>query len=402
MDILNDRFILYSTAFLRALALGMIGVLLAIYLAKIQFSPNEIGYVISIGLVGGTTAALIVTFFGDYFGRRRLLIVIALLSALGGIIIVFATNIIIVSIAAFIGILNGMGRDRGASLILEQAILPSTTSDADRTGAFAWYSILQDIGIATGGLIASVPTLLYRVGHINLLLSFRITIIIYSSLMLVTAFLYLKLSPNVEVSIKQVKLTISKQSKKILWKISALFTVDSVSGGFLGAALLSFFFYERFHVSVGIIAVLFFFGRILNSLSYLGATWLSKHIGLVNTMVFTHIPSSLILIVIAMMPSTVFWIAALLFLLREALVEMDVPTRESYVMAVIRPEERTFASGITHLVRLGGWSVAPAFAGVLMQYIGVSTPLIIGAVMKIGYDLLLYLGFRKIKPPEET
>ncbi|KTC89161.1 MFS transporter [Fluoribacter dumoffii] len=397
---MDDRNILYLAALLRALALGMIGILLAIYLSKIEFSPSVIGVIISLGLLGGAMAALLITFLGDYLGRKRSLLCLALLSAAGGFVIVFVSDVFIVAIASFVGVLNGMGRDRGAALILEQAILPVTTTDADRTSAFAWYNMLQDIGLAVGALLATIPSLLSRIGFEELI-SFRVAIFVYASLMLLTAFLYIKLSPKVEVVVTQLRPQISARSQKILLKLSVLFAIDSVSGGFLAEAMLSLFFYVRFNVSVIIIALLFFGGRILNACSYFGAAWLAKRFGLVNTMVFTHIPSSLILIIIAITPGSDFWIAAVLFLLREALVEMDVPARESYVMAVIRPEERTFASGVTHLVRLGGWAVAPAFAGVLMQFLAVSTPLLIGAAMKISYDVLLYFSFRKIKPPEE-
>jgi len=192
---------------------------------------------------------------------------------------------------------------------------------------------------------------------------------------------------------------VSPESKRIVWKISALFAIDSIAGGFLGSALLSYFFFERFAVPAAMIGGLFFAARVLNALSHLGAAWLAARIGLVNTMVFTHIPSSVLLASVAFAPN--FPVAALLFLLREGLVEMDVPTRQSYVMAVVAPEERTWASGVTHLVRLGGWAVAPAFAGWLMQAAALAAPLFIGAGMKIAYDLLLWRAFRKLKPPEE-
>jgi MFS family permease len=165
--------------------------------------------------------------------------------------------------------------------------------------------------------------------------------------------------------VKLPRLALSPHSRKVLWRISALFALDSIAGGFVGTALLSYFFYERFEVSESVIAVLFLCARGMNALSHLGAAWLAKRIGLVNTMVFTHIPSSLLLVTVAFAPN--FWVAAVLFLLREGLVEMDVPTRQSYVMAVVRPEERTFASGVTHLVRLGGWALAPSLP-ILMRY----------------------------------
>lgn len=395
---LRDRRILYATAFLRALATGMMGVLLGIYLARMAFTPSQIGLVISSGLAGAALAALLVTFAGDRIGRRRLLFWLALLSALGGAAAALYSSPIAVGIAAFVGMLNGMGRDRGAALVLEQAIIPATAADSGRTRAFAWYNVLQDIGHGAGGLLAALPSLL-RLAGAGDLASFQAAVMLYALLLLATAVLYLRLSVLAEVQEKRPRLVVSPHSRKVLWRISLLFGLDSVAGGFVGTALLSYFFYQRFGVAEPVIAVLFLGARGMNAVSHLGAAWLARRIGLVNTMVFTHIPSSLLLVTVAFAPN--FWVAAVLFLLREGLVEMDVPTRQSYVMAVVRPEERTFASGLTHLVRLGGWAVAPSFAGFLMQFLAISTPLFVGAGMKITYDLMLYLSFRGIKPPEE-
>jgi MFS family permease len=178
-----------------------------------------------------------------------------------------------------------------------------------------------------------------------------------------------------------------------------LFVLDSLGGGFLTASLVSWFFYRRFGVGEGSLGLLFFAARLLNALSHLGAAWLAKRIGLVNTMVFTHIPSSLFLITVAFAPN--FAIASILFLLREGLVEMDVPTRQSYVMAVVRPEERTIASGVTQLVRMSMWAVGPAIAGWSMQTFSLGAPLGIAATMKISYDILLWGAFRHVRPPEE-
>lgn len=185
----------------------------------------------------------------------------------------------------------------------------------------------------------------------------------------------------------------------MLTRISALFLVDAVAGGFLTAAVVSFFFFERFGAGVGTIGVLFALARVANALSHLGAAWLARRIGLVNTMVFTHIPSSLLLVTVAFAPS--FPVAAALFLLREGLVEMDVPTRTSYVMGVVRPEERTLAAGVTGLVRVAGWAVAPAFAGLLMGRVSLAVPLVLAAAMKVAYDLALWAAFRGLPPPEE-
>jgi len=230
-------------------------------------------------------------------------------------------------------------------------------------------------------------------------MSFRLSWGVYMVLLLAAALLYLRLSPAVERHSSVVVAPLSPPSRRILWKISSLFALDSLGGGFLTTALLSVFFYERFGVTEAAVGSLFFAARALNALSHLGAAWLSRRIGLVRTMVFTHIPSTLLLVTVAYAPT--FAIAAALFLLREGLVEMDVPTRQSYVMAMVRPEERTLASGVTHLVRLGAWAVAPSFAGLFMTGVSLATPLFLGAGLKVTYDLLLYNAFVHLKPPEE-
>jgi len=192
---------------------------------------------------------------------------------------------------------------------------------------------------------------------------------------------------------------LSPEGRGVVARISALFLIDSLAGGFLTTAMLSFFFFERFGAGEGVVALLFMGARILNALSHLAAAWLSRRIGLLNTMVFTHIPSSLFLAVAFVAPS--FPVAAALFLLREGLVEMDVPTRQSYLMAVIQPTERIIASGVTQLVRLAGWSVGPFLAGLIMQGAPLAVPFLTGAGLKIGYDVALFTAFRRLKPPEE-
>jgi MFS family permease len=292
-----------------------------------------------------------------------------------------------------------MGRDRGAALILEQAALPATTDDAGRTRAFAWYTMLQDIAHGLGGLLAGAPAAAVA-NHGSGAQGYRVAFLVCAALTLGTGALYLRLRPatdRVEAGRRQ---PLCAASRRIIIKISALFSVDSLAGGFLTAALLAFFFFERFGASEVAIGGLFFAARLLNALSHLGAAWLASRIGLVNTMVFTHIPSSLLLATVAFAPT--FPIAAVLFLLREGLVEMDVPTRQSYVLAVVRPEERTVASGVTNLVRIAAWAVAPVLAGSLMRTGALYLPLVIGAAMKISYDLLLWKAFRSIKPPEEA
>jgi len=403
----RDRRIIYAAAFLRALASGMVAVLIGIYVAKLGYDPARTGIVVGAGLAGGAVAALIVTLRGNRIARRRTLVVLSILGACGGVAVSTASSLPLIAAGAFLGMLNGMGRDRGASLIIDQAILPATASDADRTKAFAWYNVVQDAGHALGGLLAATPALLrpaFGLGDVGAL---RVTLAGYAAILLATGVVYAALSRGVEPrearEAREERIArhapVSPQTRRVLWKLSSLFAIDSLAGGFLVTALLAFFFYRRFGASEVAVGVLFFAARVANAGSHLGAAWLAKRIGLVNTMVFTHIPSSLLLVAVPFAPNLA--VAAALFLLREILVEMDVPTRQSYVMAVVTPDERIVASGVTHLVRVGGWAVAPTFAGFLMGGVGLGTPLFIGAAMKIGYDLLLYAAFRSHRPPEE-
>ena len=396
---MGDRRILYTAAFLRALATGMVGVLFGVYLAKLRFDSTQIGFVVGAGLAGAAVAALVVTLSADRLGYRKTLVVLGLLGGLGGAALAFSSQPVAVAAAAFLGMVNGMGRDRGASMILEQAVLPLTATPEGRTQAFAYYNILQDIGHSLGALLAALPELLSRTGLWPEVVSFRLSLGLYALLLLLSVLPYLGLSPEMETVRENRMAPLSPASRRILWKISSFFALDSLGGGFLTAALLSFFFYKRFGVNEGEIGLLFFGARLANALSHLGAAWLAKRIGLVNTMVFTHIPSSLLLVTVPFAPN--FLVAALLFLLREGLVEMDVPTRQSYVMAVVRPGERTRASGVTNLVRLGAWAVAPSLAGLFMQGASLAAPLFVGAGLKVGYDILLYWSFRHLRPSEE-
>lgn len=399
---MSDRRLLYANAFLRALATGLIGVLLGLYLARRGFPASALGLVIGAGLTGAALSALTVTYLGDRLGRRRTLVVLSLLSVAGGIGLILSDHVVTACVVAFVGMVNGMGRDRGASLVLDHAILSSTANSQHRTQAYAWYNVLQDIGHALGAVAAGLPVLLGLALGVPEPLGYAVAMGLYALLMLFTAVLYLSLSPAVEVNggvPAPAVAAVSPESRRTVRRISGLFLIDSLAGGFLGTALLSYFFFERFGAGAGAIATLFFFARSANAVSHFGAAWLAARIGLVNTMVFTHIPSSLMLVAVALVPE--FWMAAVLFIMRELLVEMDVPTRQSYVMAVVRPEERTWASGATTLVRMGGWAVAPSAAGFLMQGVALSVPLLIGAGMKIGYDLLLWKSFHDLKPPEE-
>jgi MFS family permease len=392
-----DRRLLYATAFVRALATGYVGVLAGLHLAAAGLREAEVGAVVSAGLGGAALAALAVTLVGDRLGRRRSLISLTLLGGAGGVGFALVASPVPLALAAFAGMVNGAGRDRGAALILEQAALPATTDDAGRTRAFAIYNVAQDAGGALGALLAGLPALLREAG-VGPFGASRAALLVYAGLALLPVLLYLRLSPAVE-SPGRARVRLRPESRGRIVRLAALFAIDSIGGGFLTTALVALFFHERFGAGEAELAGLYFAARLLNAASHVGAAWLARHIGLVNTMVFTHLPSSLLLATVTIAPS--FPIAAVLFLLREGLVEMDVPTRQSYVVAVVAPEERTLASGITHIVRMAGWAVAPLAAGLLAETDDLGAPLLVAAGLKIAYDLLLYVAFRRVRPPEE-
>jgi MFS family permease len=394
---MTNRWLLYATAFLRALATGMIALVLAAYLTRLGFSSDSIGIVVGAGLGGNAVALGVASGLGPRIRAKRLLVLLAAMTALGALVVAYSTSTTVIVLASFGGMLNGMGRDRGAALAIEQAILPATTTDARRTQAFAWYNALQDVGHALGALLAGVPSLVAR-GRADAS-GDRVLLWVFAALAALSVLVYSGLRVgDIEGSPRPARL--SPDSKRILMRICGLFALDSLGGGFLTTALVSYFFFERFGASEGVVAVLFFAARIANALSHLGAAGLARRIGLVRTMVFTHMPSSILLVTVAFAPT--FVVAAGLFLIRESLVEMDVPTRQSYLMAIVRPHERTQVSGVTNLVRMAGWALAPFASGVLMQHVSLIVPLIVGASLKVAYDVTLYRAFRHVAPPEEA
>lgn len=394
-----DRRLIFISAGLRAAAVGLSGVILSLHLAALGFNASRIGLAIALGLGGCALGTLAVTALADRMGRRRSLMGLAVGMGVGGLLLASAASPTIVMLAVFIGMVNGMGRDRGAGMTVEQAILPQTTAPAERTTTFAWYNVVVDAGHAAGSLLGSLPALLRQQAHLPVLESYQWTWGLYSVLCLLAGALVVKLSCGIEVTVRSPAQSLSPASRRVVTKFAGLSTLDSLGGGFLTTALVSYWFFQRFGVDEAFLGPLFFVVRILNGLSHLGAAWLARRIGLVNTMVWTHLPSSLLLMAVPIAPSLT--VAVVLLLIREALVEMDVPTRQSYLVAVVRDDERTQASGITNLTRGVAWTVAPAIAGPLMRTVSLSAPLLIGPGLKIAYDLLLYRAFRRLKPPEE-
>jgi MFS family permease len=395
----RDIYLIYCAAFLRSLGIGLMGVLLGVYLYRQGFSSTAIGLVIAAGLAGAAVATTVVSLRGDRMGRRRTLISLAFLGAIGGLALALLPRFYVLVLLAFVGMLNAMGTDRTASFALEQAVIPGLVPDKRRTWALSWYHVVLDAGHALGALSAGLPVALERWRGLDPAHSYRVVFLGYAAVNLLGAAAFVFLSPAIEVECPPTLAEVSRETKRIVAKLAALFSLDAFGGGFLTDALVAYWFFRRFGIGEERLGVLFFVVHLLNAGSHLGAAWLARRIGLVNTMVFTHLPSSVFLMAVPFAPSLP--IAVTLFLLRESLVEMDVPTRQSYIAAVVRPEERTFASGVTNLTRNGFWAVASSLAGFFMQHVAFGAPLVVGGGLKILYDVLLYGSFRNLKPPEE-
>lgn len=404
MNTKRDLYLINAAGFLRSLGVGLLGVVLGIYLFKSGFSSKTIGFVIAVGLAGSASATVLMTAAADRMGRRRFVVLLSLLSALGGIALALSPSLPVLLALAFAGMLNGTGTDRSAAFALDQAMIPGLVTDARRTWGLAWYNMLLDAGGSLGALAAGLPLLLQHQALVSVSASYRLVFLGYSALCLVIAAIYSFLSPEIEIVSSKtpgaLRMPIDPGRRRLVARITALFSLDAFGGGFLTDALVAYWFFRRFGMTEQDLGLIFFAVHILNAGSHFGAAWLAERIGLVNTMVFTHLPSSLFLMAVPFAPSPKW--AVVLFLCREALVEMDVPTRQSYVAALVKPNERTFASGVTNLARNIFWAIGSGVAGVTMQWFSFSAPLLAGGTSKILYDLLLFRSFRKLKPSEET
>src|SRR5215470_18458314 len=324
----RDLALINVAGFLRSFGVGLMGVVLGIYLFRTGLTSTAIGLIIAAGLAGSASATMVMTIAADQGGRKWFLVVLSLLSAVGGIALALTPSLPILATLAFIGMLNGTGTDRSAAFALDQAIVPGLVSDTRRTWNLAWYNVLLDSGGSLGALAAGLPLLLQHHMSLSILTSYRLVFFGYSVLCVIVAVVYLGLSPNVEVAsarpIASERTGITPTSRGIVAKITALFSLDAFGGGFLTDALVAYWFFRRFGIAEQDLGFVFFAVHVLNACSHVGAAWLARHIGLVNTMVFTHLPSSLFLIAVPFASS--FKWAVFFFFCREALVEMDVPT----------------------------------------------------------------------------
>jgi MFS family permease len=386
---------------LRAAAVSTVGIIIALHLARSGLTASEIGLVIGLGMAANAAATVLVGFHADRWGQRRSLIALGLLAGAGYVAIGMAGSLPVFLAVAVVAMVNGMGRDRGPASALEQALLPAATTDDRRTWTMAWYNVVIDSGHALGALAAVLPTLMARTFGLTDTAGHMWTFVGCGLVVMLATIPYLQLTPTVQPAAMPVRthVEVDPHTRAIVRRLMVLFGLDSVGGGFLSSALIAYWFFERYGTSEVHLAWLFFAARVLNVLSHFAAAWIARRIGLLNTMVFTHLPSSIFLMLAPLAPTAS--IAAALFLAREALVEMDVPTRQSYVMAVVPRSSRTYASGMTNVTRNAGWAVGPLVGGLAMQHLALAAPLLIGGALKIVYDLALYRSFRHLRPPEE-
>ncbi len=405
----QDGSFLFITRIARMFGYGFLSVVLILYLEQVGLTQVQIGLLLTLTLIGDTIISLWITTNADRIGRRRMLIVGAILMVFAGALFAMTRDFVFLLIAATIGVISPSGYEVGPFLSIEQAALSQIVTDERRTRVFAWYNLVGSFATALGALGGGTLVQGLQASGVTPLGSYRMIVIGYAVIGLLLGGLFTFLSPAVEVS------TVTNpthspssfktrfglhRSKGVVLKLSALFSIDAFAGGFVLQSILAYWFHVRFNVEPALLGSIFFGANILAGLSALSAAWVASRIGLIRTMVFTHIPSNILLILVPLMPNLPLAIAMLL--VRFSISQMDVPTRQSYTMAVVAPDERSAAAGITGIARTTGASLSPVFTGPLLANAALmNLPFFLSGGLKIVYDLMLYRTFKAIKPPEE-
>jgi MFS family permease len=392
----RDGRLLFATRALRMFAYGFLSVVLVLHLAELGFSEGRIGLLLTLTLVGDTVLSLWITTNADRIGRRRMLMAGALLMLVAGIPFALSGDFVVLLIAATLGVISPSGNEVGPFLAIEQASLSQILPDDRRTGVFAWYNLAGSMATALGALTGGWTAQVLQTRGMPPLASYRVLLLAYAAFGVLLLGGFGTLSREVEApSISRARGVLGlHKSRKTVLKLSALFSLDAFAGGFVIQSVVAYWFHVRFGVAPGVLGSVFFAANILAGLSALYAVKLAKRIGLINTMVFTHIPSNVLLILVPLMPTLPLAIAMLL--LRFSISQMDVPTRQSYTMAVVDPDERSAAAGVTGIARTTGASLSPALAGQLLAVPALAgLPFILSGGLKIVYDLLLYRSFKK-------
>ena len=398
----RDGWLLFAARSARMFAYGSLAVVLVLYLQSSGMSADRIGRLLTFTLLGDTAISLWLTTHADRWGRRRSLIVGAALMALAGVTFLGASEFAVLLVAATIGVISPSGNEVGPFLSIEQAALSQTLPDSERTEVFAWYNLTGSVATALGGLAGGwICQLAVNHGAIGAAV-YRPVIVVYTCIGLIMAAIFCFLSPATETATGT---TIRHpatffglhQSRSLVLMLAALFALDAFGGGFILQSVIAAWFHARFEVDPAVLGTIFFFANLLAAASALSAAAFAKRFGLLNTMVFTHLPSNVLLILVPLMPSLPLAIGVLL--LRFSISQMDVPTRQSYTMAVVHPDERSAAAGITAVARSIGASLSPYLAMLLLaQSATLSTPFFLAGAIKIVYDLWLLWAFARVQP----
>src|SRR5882724_2982544 len=393
-----DGWLLFATCGLRSFAYGFLSVILGLYLDAVGLSPAAIGWIFTAALAGGALMTIIITAVADRFGRRALLIVGAVLMALAGSVFALSRDPILLTIAAVLGTISPSGKEVGPFLSIEQAILPQTTSDEQRTAIFSAYNLVGSFAGAVGALAVVIPSFL----SLSTITGYRFLIWGYVVAAVVLAVLFALLSREGETKsrtgFQSGKFGVRK-SRQIIAKLAGLFALDAFAGGFIVQSIVAYWFFLRFKTDLNSLGGIFFGTNFLSALSFLAAPAIARRFGLLNAMVFTHLPSNFQLLLVPLMPT--LELAVIMLLVRNSLSQLDVPTRQSYTMAVVDPDERAASAGVLSVARNAGAAIAPLFTGVVLAAPALGLPFLLAGGLKIIYDLWIFAVFRKVKPPEE-
>jgi MFS family permease len=393
-----DVALLFTTRIVRLFAYGFLSVVLVLYLAAIGIDEQRIGILLSLTLAGDVILSLVLTTRADAIGRRRTLLAGAVLMAVAAAVFASTRDFNLLLLAATIGVISPSGNEVGPFLAIEQVALAEVAANRDRTSLFAWYNLSGSFATAVGSLAGGVCTELLMARGFGTAASYRSVVIGYAILGCVLALIFVNVSPAIEREPGQATaqtLFRIERSRPVVLRLSALFALDSFAGGLVVQSVVAYWFSRRFGLSPALLGTIFFAANLLAGISALAAARIARRFGLINTMVFTHLPSNVLLLMVPFMPTLPLAIAVLL--LRFSISQMDVPTRQSYVLAVVDPSERTAAAGITGVARTTGAALAPIIAVPLIGGSKQWLPFVAAGVLKILYDLLLLRGFRHIR-----
>src|SRR5262245_2351179 len=393
-----DGWLLLASCAVRSFAYGFLSVILGLYLDAIGVSQAAIGWIFTAALAGGAVMTIILTSVVDRFGRRALLSVGAILMALAGVTFAVSKNAAWLTLAAVFGTISPSGKDVGPFLSIEQAILPQTTDERQRTAVFSAYNLVGSFAGALGALAVGLPALL----SLSAIAGYRLLIWSYVTAALLLAVLFARLSSRVEAERRSKAAARNgglKKSRSMVAKLAGLFALDAFAGGFIVQSIVAYWFYLRFKTDLSALGGIFFGTNLLAALSFLAAPAMARRIGLLNTMVFTHLPSNVLLLLVPLMPN--LELAVVAYLVRNSLSQMDVPTRQSYTMAVVDAGERTAAAGILSVARNSGAAAAPLLTGTILASPTLGLPFLLAGGLKIIYDVWIFAVFQRVKPPEE-